>query len=152
MNAKKIFGFLFCSSAFTKRNISSVGLVGIFFLVYILAGGRIETKLPSAATAGMFGSADALRNESSKQILGIAPTQNRATREQSGLERGRIFTNDDAEQDANDQIDKDGLIKGQERVFNTERERRETEKNERYKRDEVDPFAALEERLKKSGR
>lgn len=158
MNAKKILGFLVCSSAFTKRNISSVGLVLIFFFVYILAGGRIDTKLPSARQVGAFGSAQIpLENAnpnkaSSKQVVGVVPTENRQQREAANLQQGRIFTDEDASDELEQPIDRSGLIVGHKNVYGSEREKRIAEEREKFLREEEDPLSALEERLKKSSR
>lgn len=155
MNAKKVFSFLLCSSAFTKRNISSVGLVLIFFLVFILAGGKIDTNLPSAKQAGSFGSMNspgAPDANNSKEVLGVVPTENRNVRESANLKEGRIFTDEDAADEADQTIDRSGLITGHKNVYGSEREKRIAEQKERYHREESDPLAALEERLKRTNR
>jgi hypothetical protein len=157
MNTKKIVSVLFLSSAFTKRNVSSVGLVALFLLVYVLAGGKIDTKLPTVSQSGAFGSVGgrdldnviAQPKANSKEVLGIVPTENRALREDASQTRGRVFTNEEAEESARQPIDKSGLIVGQKRVFETDRERVKVEKSEQYRRESVDPFAAIEERLNK---
>ncbi len=151
MNAKKVLSFLVCSSAFTKHNIASVGLVLVFFLVYILAGGKIESKLPSARQAGTFGGVDA-NSLKSREVLGIVPTEDRAKREDAKQQQGRIFTNDEAVRAVKEPIDRDGLITGQAKVYGTDRERKLAEKREKIQRDEVDPLIALEERLRRSNR
>ena len=151
MNAKKVLSFLVCSSAFTKHNIASVGLVLIFFFVYILAGGKIESKLPTAKQAGAFGGVST-SNVGSKEVLGIVPTEDRAKREDAKLQQGRIFTDEEAVRAVKEPIDRNGLITGQAKVYGTDRERRLAEKREKIQRDEVDPLVALEERLKRSSR
>lgn len=54
MKGKKVLDFLILKPAFTSRNLTSLGLVGIFFLVYILAGGRIT--VPDVKQGANFGS------------------------------------------------------------------------------------------------
>ena len=156
MNSKKVLGFIFCSSAFTKRNFSSMILVGMFFLVYILAGGKIDTKLPKPTQGGAFGGVDDIGSEGdvrkvSKEVLGIVPTESRKEREQADLERGRVFTNDEAQEGAQEPIDKSGLIVGKKKVYGSERERIRAEREDKFRRESVDPFAAIEERLHKRG-
>ena len=56
MNAKKVAGFFLMKPAFTQRNITSVGLVALFFVVYILMGGKVTTELPKVNKSGAFGS------------------------------------------------------------------------------------------------
>ena len=43
---KGILKFAVCAPAFSQRNVTSIGLVVLFVLVYILAGGKITTSLP----------------------------------------------------------------------------------------------------------
>lgn len=43
MEKKKIADFLLMRPMFTVRNVTSIGLVAVFFCVYIMAGGKITT-------------------------------------------------------------------------------------------------------------
>jgi hypothetical protein len=54
MKGKKIIEFLVLKPAFTSRNISSLGLVVIFFIVYWLAGGKVV--IPNVKQGSNFGS------------------------------------------------------------------------------------------------
>lgn len=51
---KKVIGFIFLKSAFTSRNLTSLGLVAIFLGIYMASGGKIAT-LPSVQAGGNFG-------------------------------------------------------------------------------------------------
>ena len=44
MSVKKVVGFLLPLKAFSPRNLTSFGLVALFCFVYVLAGGKFETK------------------------------------------------------------------------------------------------------------
>lgn len=44
MSVKKVIGFLLPLKAFSPRNLTSFGLVALFCFVYVLAGGKFETK------------------------------------------------------------------------------------------------------------
>jgi hypothetical protein len=57
MNAKVkgALNFVFCTNAFSQRNVTSIGLVIAFMVVYILAGGKVTTKLPRMSKKGQFG-------------------------------------------------------------------------------------------------
>ncbi len=48
---KRILGFLLLKPAISSRNLTSLGLVGIFFGVYVAAGGKLE-GLPAVQTEG----------------------------------------------------------------------------------------------------
>jgi hypothetical protein len=169
MNAKKVLGFLLCTPAFTKRNITSLLLVGAFFFVYILAGGKIDTELPKARNVSSFGGADvtpgsgmdsygatttkdADGSEEKKDIvpqkvLGEVPTSDRRARETASHMKGRIFVDEDADREAADEIDKSGLIKGSYKSPESFHDKRAIERSERRK---PDPLSAIEERLGKS--
>ena len=45
--AKQVAGFLLCSSAFTQRNVVSLALVGLFFLVYVYLEEKLRLLFPS---------------------------------------------------------------------------------------------------------
>lgn len=53
--AKKVLGFLFFRSAFTQRNVTSIGLVILFFVIYVLAGGKIDAIPKIQTDPGTFG-------------------------------------------------------------------------------------------------
>lgn len=169
MNAKKVLGFLLCTPAFTKRNITSLLLVGAFFFVYVLAGGKIDTELPKARNVSSFGGADVNpgsgldsylnnRNENAddsdakseivpQKVLGEVPTNDRKVRESASHMKGRIFVDEDADREAADEIDRSGLIKGSYKSPESIITKRAIEKSERRK---PDPLSAIEERLGKS--
>ena len=53
--AKRFLGFLFFRSAMTQRNLTSLGLVGLFVLFYLLAGGKC-VRVPDVRPGTSFGS------------------------------------------------------------------------------------------------
>lgn len=55
MDKKKIVEFLILRPAFTIRNFTSIGLVLVFFGIYVLAGGKV-TLIPKDPTGENFGS------------------------------------------------------------------------------------------------
>lgn len=61
MEGKKFFEYLFLKPAFTSRNLSSLFLVGAFFGIYILAGGKIEA-IPNVKAGAGFGTVESSRN------------------------------------------------------------------------------------------
>lgn len=60
MNAKKVVNFLVLRPAFTSRNLTSIGLVVLFFLIYVLSGGKVTwaPNMKSARDAGFGGVTD----------------------------------------------------------------------------------------------
>lgn len=152
MNAKKVLSFVLCSSAFTKRNLSSLALVGFFFFVYVLAGGKIDTAIPSPSKIGGFGSGevdDALglgtvSREQSSEVLGISRSKEREERENAPLVKGRIFNKEEREVLESEAIDKNGLIDGAESRKPSLSEQKAIEQSTRKT---VDPLLAVEERL-----
>ena len=56
MKARKVVEFLLLKPAFTSRNISSVLLVGVFFALYVMAGGKVTWVPKVNAHGGAFGS------------------------------------------------------------------------------------------------
>ncbi len=162
MNAKKVFSFLLCTPAFTRRNITSLMLVGVFFLVYVLAGGKIDTELPSARQAATFGGADlgfsgTERRENNNvfqqqqaapnQILGEVTPDERYKRETASHMKGRVFTDEDADSSLNEPSDRSGLIQGRYKSPESVYERRAIERSEKRS---ADPFDAIEERLRQA--
>lgn len=129
MNAKKIAGFFLMKPAFTQRNITSIGLVGLFFVVYILMGGKVTTELPKMNKGGAFGSgavegfinsgktkAAATKSTPSTQrsaqdILGINESEDRAARGRVNRDT-TFFSEDEKKAFENQPLDKDGLVKG----------------------------------------
>jgi len=157
MNAKKVLSFVLCSSAFTKRNISSLGLVAFFFFVYILAGGKIDTAIPSPSKIGGFGSGSSDNplgamggsKELSSEVLGINTPKVRADREEEAQAKGRIFNDEERESLASQEIDRNGLIDGSAANKPSRKEQRAIERSTRK---EVDPLLAIEERLNRIGK
>jgi hypothetical protein len=162
MNAKKVLSFLLCTPAFTRRNITSLLLVGGFFFVYVLAGGKIDTELPNAKNANSFGGAglgisgqDSSSNQDAgvqregapRQILGEVTPRERRARESASHMKGRIFTDEDAEIAAQESHDRSGLIQGRYRSPESVLEQRAIEKSRKRA---PDPLEAIEERLRQS--
>lgn len=151
MNAKKVLSFLLCTPAFTRRNITSLMLVGAFFFIYILAGGKIDTQLPNPRNASTFGGVDLgtglLNNNKTdaSQILGEETPSERRKRETASHMKGRIFTNEDADFEPETIEDKSALIQGRYKSPESIYEKRALEKSERKA---PDPFDAIEERLR----
>ena len=56
MKTRKVVEFLLLKPAFTSRNISSVLLVGVFFAIYVMAGGKVTWVPKVNARGGAFGS------------------------------------------------------------------------------------------------
>jgi hypothetical protein len=157
MKAKKVLSFLLCTPAFTKRNITSILLVGAFFFVYVLAGGKIDTELPNAKKATSFGGADSsfqggAVNQGSKsvlepdKVLGTKPGKDRRLREEAPHIKGRVFTDEDADL-ASEQgaPDRSGLIQGRYKSPQSILEKRAIQKSEKKA---PDPLSAIEERLR----
>jgi hypothetical protein len=176
--AKNVLGFLFMSSAFTQRNVTSVVLVMVFFGVYIAAGGKITTTLPrlervkamSAPTLGgsPLGKASVNKNaekdnlpggvgdkstalqavpdltqDESQGLLGINPSEKRAARQRAVQQRGSLFTAEEREEDIDEPLDPDGLVKGADFT-----NRRDQWRLERAERKQTDSLSLIEERLK----
>lgn len=138
MNAKKIAGFLMMRPAFTQRNLTSVGLVALFFFAYILMGGKITTDLPEVSKDGAFGSGgvdavfgtkDTTKNSDERatasekttpsevtksnprDILGINQSKEREERGRAALGT-RFFSEDEQKAFEDEPLDKDGLVSG----------------------------------------
>ena len=167
MNGKKVIGFLLCRSAFSQRNITSILLVLVFFGVYVLSGGKISMVPPALKGMGGLDSGAsidaALKNQAggevreeareedlgkaeSRSVLGLTNSQERETREDLGQTRGRMFSDNDAQQAAEEPIDPDGLIKGKE--ITSRRQQKLLQKWE--KKETTDSLSAIEDRLKKT--
>ncbi len=161
MSAKKVAGFLLCRSAFTQRNATSILLVALFFAVYVMAGGKVTTKLPSmpSGAAGGFGgigSGDALAakqqaqaampeltQDESKDVLGIKKSADRKKRQEAINKRGRLFTPEEIKSAEQEPVDEDGLVEGADFT-----NRREQWRLERAEKKPSDSLSAIEERLK----
>ena len=157
MNAKKIAGFVLCKSAFTQRNMTSIGLVAAFFVVYVLAGGRVTTSLPELRNAGGLGPSNLsdstdkktedplLTTEESQTVLGIRESEERAKRDNSQNNRYKLFTEEETKELENKPVDSKMLVKGA--TFGPSR--REQLKLERQEKKDVDMLRDIEDRLKK---
>ncbi len=156
MNAKKAVDFLILRSAFTRRNFSSLFLVGVFFGVYVMSGGKIATKLPKLKEAGAFGDvaipepeagpstpAQAAKEKAEQakamELLGATTSAEREARENAVNSRGLLF--DSKVDEPVEPIDPDGLIKA-----DTENRRLESKLRKQEARNK-DSLAAIEERL-----
>ncbi len=160
MNARKIAGFLLCESAFTKRNISSILLVALFFAVYLLAGGKVST-LPKLKETSGFGTADympkqelpratgsetpVMSNEASKEVLGIVSSKERLERNDRAVNKYRAFDPDEVTEDEKGRMDPQGLVQGNSPAANR-RERMAMERNERKPSDALEE---IQKRLRK---
>jgi hypothetical protein len=174
MNAKKVVGFLFMAPAFTQRNLTSVGLVVLFFVVYVLMGGKITTQLPQVSKEGVFGSGGidgfmkpakkaatastpegeaakaataGVDKESAKDVLGINQSEEREARRRASL--GTTFFSEEERKKLEAQpIDKEGLVKGVEIKRNKIdwSKRREAKENKSR-----DMLSDIEERLSVGG-
>ena len=82
MNAKRIMNFLILRPAITTRNLTSLALVGLFFLIYLASGGTIST-LPNVSTGEGFGSINTYE-DSSPLLLGDVEKKNPTTIERVG--------------------------------------------------------------------
>lgn len=51
---KQVVGFLLLKGAFTSRNITSIGLVLLFFGIYVASGGKLAS-LPNVSSTNQFG-------------------------------------------------------------------------------------------------
>lgn len=139
MNAKRIVGFLLMRPAFTQRNLTSIGLVAVFFFVYVLMGGKVTTELPKAPKEGVFGSggvdafiqsgkkkeesknsgssldAEGLlgsrpTTEAAEDILGIRQSEEREARRRASL--GTTFFTEEERKAQDKPLDKEGLVTG----------------------------------------
>ena len=84
MKAKKVVEFLILKPAFTSRNLSSLGLVAIFFLVYWLAGGKVD--IPNVKQGSNFGSVTSSGDKLTPAPSGIAALHQNLTVAPSKLE------------------------------------------------------------------
>lgn len=61
--ARKVLGFLFFRSAFTQRNITSIGLVILFVVIYKICGGKIDMVPNINTDANNFGGVGAISGD-----------------------------------------------------------------------------------------
>jgi hypothetical protein len=76
MSAKKIANFLFLRPAMTSRNLTSIGLVIFFMVVYALCGGKI-TAVPKVAISQGFGGVSTPRQSAPATSLSVDTTKAR---------------------------------------------------------------------------
>ncbi len=135
-----------------------MGLVAFFFFVYVLAGGKIDTAIPSPSKIGGFGDGVSqnplglMRAEShtvSNEVLGIESTEARAARQGALHSRGRIFDQDERKSLEEQDIDHSRLVDGS---ASMKPSRKEQKAIDRSTRKEVDPLLAIEERLNRLGK
>jgi len=67
MPARKVLHFLTLRPAFSTRNLTSLLLVGVFFGVYYLAGGRV-TSVPRVESGATFGSVSTTKESAVEEI------------------------------------------------------------------------------------
>lgn len=119
MEAKKVVKFLFLTSAFSQRNVTSILLVVLFFVVYIMSGGKVSLEMPKFPEGGGFGGVrfeedplaesravpplnapeeDVKRaSKSSSQVLGLVPSEDAAARISERNRRGSQLALDESE-------------------------------------------------------
>lgn len=163
MSARKVVDFLILRSAFTQRNVTSILLVGLFFGVFILAGGKITTVPPKSLKSGNTFGGVATRdgeNESAEQqppqmdgagmekakpeeILGIDENPDLAAREKVQQKKGSRFDPSSGDEDpAEEELSEAGLVDGVD--MTNHREEFMLKRNEKRKEDTL---AHIEERL-----
>jgi hypothetical protein len=72
--SKRILSFLLLKPAISSRNLTSLGLVGIFFGVYVAAGGKIEGLPAVQEGASGFGAVHSSAVPPLEQDIAEAPT------------------------------------------------------------------------------
>lgn len=83
----KVIGFLLLKPAFSKQNISSIGLVAIFFAIYVIFGGTVSTTLPELKTSnGVFGGVDSIDSPGEAPVAPVAATQTASAPEGSQVQ------------------------------------------------------------------
>ena len=75
MGMKKVVDFLIFRPAFTQRNITSLGLVGIMFGVYAMCGGKV-TWAPKLQRGSSFGSVQVGQQQPAVASKSEAPAVN----------------------------------------------------------------------------
>ena len=166
MKGKKALEFIFLRSAFTQRNLSSVGLVALFVGAYSILGGGVTTTPPNIQSGSTFGSVNGMgeekslngnipdgevqpiRNTDEKQsaeaVIGLKPTDAEAERMKQIEKRGRLNDPDMPDEDGEDgkAIDKDALVQGVEM-----KSHREDWMMQRSEKRKMDNLSAIEDRL-----
>ena len=149
MKGRKVVDFIVLRSAFSQRNVTSMLLVGVFFAVYVLSGGKVTTSLPQMKDANAFGGASTgdeiapakTTPDKSLQVLGVTATSEQQAREETVNKRGRLF-DPDIDTVKEGEVDKNGLLQ-----VDTTNEKEEL-KLRKFERRDRDSLAAIEERLK----
>lgn len=81
MSAKKLVGFLVPLKAISPRNLTSLGLVAVFFAVYVICGGKIQS-VPKVPVGKSFGGV-----QSSSSNLQNLPTRQNQNSKASPINR-----------------------------------------------------------------
>ena len=84
---KRILGFLMLRPAISSRNLTSLVLVGLFFGVYVAAGGKVEGIPAVQSNTGGFGTVDKtapIADPSQLQLNNVQPQT------QPGLDTSRL--------------------------------------------------------------
>ena len=154
---KGIVKFLVCAPAFSQRNITSIGLVVVFFLVYVMAGGKVTTSLPKVPSSkAPFGAlkkknksvpsshnSNNLTKRESKSVIGEIRSAKRNDIDSKRAKIGSLFTDEERKDLEKQEIDQEGLVKGHK--FISRKEKRLIEKSQRK---ESDSLSLIEQRLK----
>lgn len=145
---KSFLKFAVCAPAFSQRNVTSIGLVLLFVLVYILAGGKVTTSLPRPPSAnspfGMPSESKNLTRKESKSVIGEIASEDKSQREAQRAKMGSLFTEEEVEEaETKEAVNPEGLVKGADFVS-----RREKRLLERTEKKESDSLSVIEERLR----
>lgn len=149
MKGRKVVDFIVLRSAFSQRNVTSLLLVGVFFAVYVMSGGKVTTSLPQIKDTNSFGGASGADElapvkttpDESLQVLGVTSTNEQQARQETVNKRGRLF-DPDIDTVKEGEVDKNGLMQ-----VDTTNEKEEL-KLRKFERRDHDSLAAIEERLK----
>ncbi|MDR2338333.1 MAG: hypothetical protein LBE20_06815 [Deltaproteobacteria bacterium] len=96
MNVKKIINFIVPLRIFSSRNLSSLGLVFLFFLIYILCGGKIEiqpltaVKNVSSQNFGYFEPVEEVVREEVKQVEKIILPEKKQEKQEEQVDFERL--------------------------------------------------------------
>lgn len=170
MRGKQALSFLLMRPAFTRSNISTVGIVALFVGVYSIFGGKVTSNLPTVKQGSTFGSvveedlqqqdlqglgdngndvpAEPVRSGEDRAeaqgVIGVLPTDAEKARMQEIDKRGRLFDASTPEEDGEDgkPINREGLVKGVD--FKSHRDEWIMLRSEKRK---ADGLAAIEDRL-----
>lgn len=98
---KKILDFLLLRSVLTLRNVTSFAIVGVFFGIYLLSGGRFGA-LPNVKPASGFGSVTLDVDESSKTSFDPqSPSPSTAQEVSKGTEEDSLAASEKVSADDN---------------------------------------------------